>query len=470
VDLLRLPLIGTLLRWPYSRRALQGMTLVLAAAVVVHGLFGPQIAPRNVATVLTSIYWRGLLIVALVLAGNLFCTACPMMLVRDAGRRFVSPRLTWPRAWRRKWLAIGLLILIFYGYELFDIWDRPMATAAIVTGYFAAALIVDLLFKGATFCKHLCPIGQFNFAASTVGPTEIAPRDLATCQQCRTFDCIKGRRAAAEPLRVIRRGCELALFVPAKVGNLDCTLCLDCVHACPHDNVALTTRLPGLELSDPRRRSGVGKLSSRPDIAALAIVFTFAALANAFAMTAPATELDHRISTVLHLSSGAAALAVLFAAATLVLPAVLLGTASALTGAPDVKLTATIASFGLALIPLGAGIWVAHYGFHLLTGIFTIVPVAQSAAIDLAGRPVWGEPAWSWVGMRPGLVYPLQIGVTLLGSCGSAAVVHAIATRDYPRRAAAAAAPWIAVVILLTVAALWILGQPMDMRGLGRFS
>ena len=46
----------------------------------------------------------------------------------------------------------------------------------------------------------------------------------------------------------------LGLFLPAKVGNLDCTLCLDCVQACPHDNVALASRLPGLELADARRR------------------------------------------------------------------------------------------------------------------------------------------------------------------------------------------------------------------------
>ena len=31
------------------------------------------------------------------------------------------------------------------------------------------------------------------------------------------------------------RGCELALVQPRKVGNMDCTFCMDCVRACPHD-------------------------------------------------------------------------------------------------------------------------------------------------------------------------------------------------------------------------------------------
>ena len=445
--------------------------LVLTAAVVLHGLFGPQIAPRNLSTVSTSIHWRGLLVIGLVAIGNIFCTACPMMLVRDAGRRVVSPRFTWPRALRRKWLGLTLLVAVLFSYELFDVWDRPAATAAIVLGYFALALLIDLLFKGASFCKHVCPIGQFNFIASTMAPAEIGARSLQVCQQCRTYDCIKGQRSPTEPLRVVRRGCELGLFVPVKTGNLDCTLCLDCVQACPHDNVALVTRVPGAELLDTRRRSSIGRLANRFDLAAFAVIFTFAALVNAFVMTRPAFELERRLASVSHLTSEAAILALMFASALIVLPAILLGSAAAtvrlLTSGDALDARTTAARFALALIPFGVGVWLAHYGFHLLTGILTIVPVAQSAVIDLVGWPAWGEPAWTWTGLPPGLVYPIQLGVTLLGALGSAALAFAISAREYPRRTVAAAIPWLIVVVLLAVLAVWIIGQPMEMRGLG---
>ena len=44
------------------------------------------------------------------------------------------------------------------------------------------------------------------------------------------------------------------VFQPRKVGNLDCTFCLDCVQACPHDNVGIISRLPADELvRDPMR-------------------------------------------------------------------------------------------------------------------------------------------------------------------------------------------------------------------------
>ena len=470
MDVLRFPLVGSFIRWRHSRTLLQLGLLVVAAAVVVHGLFGSDIAPRNLSTVLTSIHWRGLLVVALVVVGNLFCTACPMIAVRDAGRRIVPPRFTWPRRLRRKWLALALLVLVLFSYELFDLWEAPAATAYLVLGYFLAALIVDLLFKGASFCKHVCPIGQFNFIASTMSPTELQIRDADTCHGCRTFDCIKGQRTAAEPVRIVQRGCELGLFLPGKVGNLDCTLCLDCVHACPHDNIALITRVPGLELLETRRRSGIGRLADRLDIATLAVVFACAALINAFAMTAPGVALEGHLAAFLHVRSEAVVLGLLFVAALGAVPIVLLGGAAAVTravaGESASPLHFVARRYAFALVPLGFGIWLAHYGFHLLTGVLTVVPVSQSAALDLFGWAALGDPFWRWTGMSPGAVYPIQIGLVAIGACGSAGLMWAISSREYPSVPGRASAPWLTVLVILTVAAFWILGQPMDMRGL----
>jgi polyferredoxin len=451
-----MPVVGALLRWRHLRVTLQASLLTIAAAVVLHGLLGPQVGPMNLSTVLTSIHWRGLLIVAVLVVGNLFCTACPMILVRDAGRRLHMPQRAWPRWLRRKWLGLGLLVLVLFSYELFNLWELPRATAWLIVGYFGFALAIDLAFKGASFCKYVCPIGQFNFMASTMAPTTLEVKKIETCRSCATSDCIKGRFAAAAPLRLVQRGCELGLFLPAKVGNLDCTLCFDCVHACPYDNIALTARVPGAELLDTGRRSAIGHLTKRTDIAALAVVFAFAALLNAFAMTAPAYEIN---------------LALLFVLGVVVVPVILLtGAASAtrtLVGQPERDFGATIVAFAYTLVPLGLSVWIAHYGFHLLTGILTIVPVTQSAVIDLLGSPVLGEPLWGFTGMQSGAVYPIQLGFVSLGTTGSIGMTYAVSLRDYPDRATKASIPWICVIVLLAVLAMWIFGQPMEMRGVG---
>ena len=55
---------------------------VLAAIVILDGLFGPQVGAMNLAGVLPWIHWRGFLILGLLAAGNVFCMACPFMLPR----------------------------------------------------------------------------------------------------------------------------------------------------------------------------------------------------------------------------------------------------------------------------------------------------------------------------------------------------------------------------------------------------
>ena len=298
-----------------------------------------------------------------------------------------------------------------------------------------------------------------------MSPTELRIVDRQTCRSCQTSDCIKGRPAEAG--HTVQRGCELGLFLPMKVGNLDCTMCLDCVHACPHDNIALTTRTPGAELLEQGRRSGIGRLALRVDLAALAVVFTFAALVSAFAMTSPAYAVEQRVATALGATSEWPALAIVFVVGLLILPAVLLGIAGAVTrGLEGVggSLRSTVVRYAYALIPIGFGIWLAHYGFHLLTGVLTVVPVAQSAVVDAFGRALLGGPAWGWVGLQPGSVFPIQLGCVVLGAAGSMGLVHAISLRDQPSRPALSSVPWLAVVALIATAALWILAQPMEMR------
>src|SRR3954454_21239654 len=92
-DLLRLPLVGRFLRWRHARLALQLPLLALAVVLILHGLFGPDLAPKNLATLLTWVHYRGLLVVVLLAAGNFFCLGCPLLLARDLTRRFFRPTL-----------------------------------------------------------------------------------------------------------------------------------------------------------------------------------------------------------------------------------------------------------------------------------------------------------------------------------------------------------------------------------------
>jgi hypothetical protein len=63
------------------------------------------------------------------------------------------------------------------------------------------------------------------------------------------------------------------------------------------------------------------------------------------------------------------------------------------------------------------------------------------------------------------LVLPLEMGFLLLGLAGSLSVAWRLAEEDAPDRPSAACAPWAVVCVILWVGAMWLVSQPMDMRG-----
>jgi cytochrome c oxidase assembly factor CtaG/ferredoxin len=434
------------------RRPLQFALLALAILVVWDGFRGPSLSAMNAAGVLPWTHWRGLTVLALLFVGNLFCMSCPFMLVRDGSRKFLSSlglpvaRLQWPRFLRNKWLPVALVVLYLWAYEGFSLWDRPWATAAIIGGYFLSASLVDAFFKGASFCKYVCPIGQFHFVQSLASPAEIRVRSLDVCQTCKTFDCIKGNAT--------QRGCELQLFQPRKSGNMDCTFCLDCVKACPHENVALQTALPGADLWNPQPRSSLGRWENRLDVAALVLVLTFGAFANAAGMIAPVQALapDLGLSRLTFVTL----LIVLFL---VVLPVPLVSAAAAIGRLHEksrATLPRTIAAYAIAFAPLGFGMWLAHFVFHLFTASHTPIPVFERL---LGLEPNWGIASWSW----PGL-----LGVELLFlDAGLLLTLYALwrIAKNRSLLPLRTVFSWATLAVALYAFGTWMTFQPMQMRG-----
>ena len=435
--------------------------------MILHGFLGPSIAPKNLATTLTWVHFRGALVLVLLVAGNFFCFACPFVFVRDIARRVFRPVRNFPRFLRNKWLSVFVLVAGLFVYELFDLWSSPWWTALLISSYFLVALIVDGFFKHASFCKFVCPIGQFNFLASTISPLEVKVRDQAVCTACKTKDCIRGRRDPVSPLVIIQRGCELALFQPRKTGNIDCTFCLDCVQACPHENVGILSRVPASELTVDPMRSGVGILSKRSDLSALSILFVFGALLNAFGMVSPVYAVESWLARTLNVTHETPVLGVMFVIALVIEPIVLLVIPVWLTrlsvpssGSP----MSLLVRYSYALVPLGFGIWLAHYSFHFFTGFLTFVPVLQSAAADI-GLNVLGPPAWRLTGMPVGPVHAIEFGFIGLGLLGSLLVSYRLAEQDAPAKTVRVFLPWASLAAVLSLAAVWLMSQPMEMRG-----
>jgi cytochrome c oxidase assembly factor CtaG len=463
-DLLRLPAVGRFLRWRHARLAMQLPLLALAAVVVLDGLLGPQVAALNLAGVLPWIVWRGLLVFGLLLAGNLFCMACPFMLVRGFAKRWLPGNRPWPPWLAGKWPAVMLLVTFFWAYEALALWDSPQRTACVAIAYFAVAFAVDGFFRSAAFCKHACPVGQFNFVNALMSPLEVRVRDPKVCDRCTTKDCICGRDGIP--------GCERLLFQPRKRGNMDCTFALDCVHACPHDNVGILTVVPGADLIHDPPRSGIGRFSQRTDLATMVLLLVFAAFLNAAEMIGPVLQFEDALTAWLGLASPILVVTAETLLGLVVLPALAVAAvalASRRLGGGREGVLAIVRRFAYSLAPLGFGMWLAHYSFHFFTTAGAVVPAARRLARDL-GFSVVGAPPWeACCATKMGdWLLILQIGLLDLGLLGSLYAAYRIAQDGRPPGLAALRAfvPWAALLVLLFAIGIWILFQPMQMRGM----
>jgi polyferredoxin len=473
-DVLRVPLVGSFLRWRYSRFVLQIPLFLLALLAIFDGFTGRQIAPVNVATVSVWVHYRGLVALAIAIVGNLFCAACPLMLTRGPSKflsRFI-PKLEFPKMLSNKYLVLGLTFLFLFCYEFFDLWASPFLTAWLMIGYFAAALIVDTLFPAGTFCKYVCPLGNFNFAISGASPTQITAINPSVCTSCEGKYCLNGREETATtraPLFGNRSehvllelpmageshatrgsfpGCETDLFVPAITTNTDCTLCLNCVRACPYDNVALEVRSPIREAITVRPKA---------DWAFFITVLTWAGLVNAFAMIPTFFSFAASLSSFLGTRSEAVLLLVIQGFG--ILGGVALSSLAArLSGAK-------LRDYSSVLLPMCLGIWGGHYLFHFITGYATLLPnivtALQNLGLPLADLPKPSIP-------RSDGIFPVQVVITYvaLAASGYAAFQKAsVASNGNSRSLILKLLPQILVLLLIATITLLIFSQPMQARG-----
>ena len=480
LDVLRLPVLGMLLRGRYGRLMLQAPFALVALALVIDGFTGPQSASRNLATVAPWLHLRGFAVLALLLAGNLVCMGCPFTLPRTLAKGLSVRGRRFPRRLRNKWLAIFSLFALFFAYEYLDLWASPWLTAWLIVAYFAASFTLEALFTESAFCKYVCPLGSFNMVYATLSPSRVAVRSPDVCASCVGHECVNGSYAAqpllrldeipiagSQPMQTTRvahgpggtLGCGTELFAPQMRGNMDCTLCLDCVRACPHDNLSWFTRSPGAELSLadawPRRW----------DMTLLVVGLAFMGLSNAFGMVPPFYALQGSLARGLGISSEFVALLLLFAVSNLLLPlAAVLGAAWLSRHLTHFQkrdsLRDTAAAFAPAFVPIGFGIWFAHYSFHLLAGPGLIVPAIQEFAGAAAD---WTR--WSF-SLDANLIGLIQLAALIGGFSWSLRLAQKTALRLYRRRALLGMLPWALAHLLMMLGAWQIFTQPMEMRGM----
>lgn len=123
------------------------------------------------------------------------------------------------------------------------------------------------------------------------------------------------------------------------------------------------------------------------------------------------------------------------------------------------SLRETVAAFAPAFVPLGLGIWIAHYSFHFLIGATSIIPVSQEffglrANWSLAQSPL----NLSFVGL-------VQVVALVGGFLWSMIIAQRAALRRFKRRGMIGLLPWGLLLLTMMMIAIQIFALPMEMRG-----
>jgi hypothetical protein len=251
---------------------------------------------------------------------------------------------------------------------------------------------------------------------------------------------------------------------------MDCTACLDCVHACPKDNIGIIAVPPWRNLTSDALQSGVGKYSQRFDLAVVITLLTFSAFANAAGMVAPVLRWEEEIKIVWGFSSTFPVVTLFYLFTLILLPTIFIWLASTFSirwGHSQMSKKQVFAQFAVSLAPLGFGMWLAHLLFHLFTGSHTFIPVFQRVISDLGwpvlGTPHWGIRSWAFPGLLKMELLLLDLGflLSLFVAWKRAAHISLSSTMLRLRTFF----PWGILILLLYCIGMWILFQPMDMRG-----
>jgi hypothetical protein len=198
------------------------------------------------------------------------------------------------------------------------------------------------------------------------------------------------------------------------------------------------------------------------------VILVFGAFANAALMTGPVMDWREKITDALGLKSPLVATTLVFLIVMVGAPLLTVGGAAALSrrwGQLAQSGIDVAARYSLALVPLGFAMWLTHYSFHFLTSYGSVVPTTQRFVTDLGGS-LLGEPEWSYACCLPAADWLLRLEIVFLdlGLLLSLYASYRIA-RSQRQRWPQAFTPWALLILALFAVGIWIVFQPMQMRG-----
>ena len=473
-DLLAIGWIHAALTSRVFRFGLQAFFVAAFLLIIAAGLFGNQNPSLNVAPIMTWTLWWALLIVLILFFAKAWCYVCPWDAIAgwleklafwkktDEG---LSLNLTWPKALRNIYLATFFFVGLTWIELGFGVTLKPRVTAYLALGMLLMTVLSALVFDRKSFCRYGCLVGRVSGLYAMFAGTEVRSRKAHVCNSCRTKECIKGSDSAY--------GCPTFLYPGKLQSNTYCIQCLECIQACPHDNLTVNLRPWGSDL--------ILEGKPRTDEAYLALLMLSLTGFHGLTMT----PLWQQFITLIRDTLGAGRVVAFSLAMTalmlapIAIYAVLVGISKIITDLPSSAKSAAVAStfrmpltyhdyfvrYAYALLPIALFYHIAHNLEHLLMEgpkILAMISDPFGWNWNLFGTASWNIPPM----ISLDRLWIVQVFLVLIGHVYSLWIAQKTSSRLFgsSRAAFRSQLPMLVGMICFSVFSLWLLKQPMEMR------
>lgn len=421
-------------------------------AFIVFGLIifylfrGSQDYSDNPGAILIWTFWWAILPFSFILIGRLWCAICPFAVISDFVQKYFGLKRKVPR-WLYKysyWIVDIIFIFITWFDRVYGMTEHPVLTGFIFLGILAGVIICAVLYERRTFCRYVCFLGNVAGNYSMVAPLEMKSKSLDVCKTCKEKSCIMGT-----PTQV---GCQFSQFMPTKDGNRFCTLCANCVKACPHDNVALVLRPFG---ADFWKRTFV-----KFEESFFAKILVGIVIIQNIGMLTLWTTISSFIENITGIHNEAITFTITYFAS-ISIPLLLMFISSYFSSKfSGEKLTANFARFGYAFIAVDLAGHLAHNLNHLLGEIQSIIAALFGLFSGEVGMIMEGST------LSPPTIKVLQYMILILGVAGTFAITYFIAKRkaENLKQAIKVMIPHIILLAALMLLNFYIFSLPMMHR------
>ena len=438
-------------------------TMIIFGILIGQLFLGSVETSKNFGSVMVWIFLWPLLPILFLVFGRFWCSVCPMSRVSDEVQKKVGMNRKVPKFLQKYgvWVIIIAFIIITWLDTVFGLVESPTNTGYLLLFVFAGVVLMGAVFEKRAWCRYLCFLGGLSSNYSMSSALELRT-DGAICKTCKDPTCYKGTAKV--------EGCSMFEYPRTMDSNRFCNFCSNCIKTCPHDAVRITPRIPTSELwfiKKPRIEDSflATALIGIVVVQTVVMLEVWEPFMQWFEGTTGIT--DFTIAwTVIFVGAMLIPLVLMLATSFIstlfpekirlpgIIPDQTAEVNLATEGIEEKTMLSNFVRYGYALIPLGLGIHLAHNAKHFLgEGLSAIYTSASLVGMNLTGEmSILNMPT----------IQVIQYILTLLGILGSVYTAHRISLNNPTTKASVL--PYILLIMMFGVIALWMYSVPMAAR------